>query len=164
MFQEEALKDADKKAIQDGRNSGSFRTDKQAERVEIVNRLLHLTERYRMWSITLTLLWLRNPSLTRPDKYLLNLMELKSRPKATPFQVHNVRTWLDSANHPIREEEVAYLDEEDDLVQMTSTPKNPLIQLIDRFPVLNILRHVPCFRERKVRPQFNSTVTDVLAS
>ena len=64
VFQEEALKDADKKAIQDGRNSGSFRTDKQAERVEIVNRLLHLTERYRMWPTTLTLLWLRHPSLT----------------------------------------------------------------------------------------------------
>ena len=158
VFQEEALKDADKKAVQDCRNSGSFRTDKQAERVEIMNNLLHLTERYRKRPITLTLLWLRYLLLTRADKYLLNLMELKSRPKATSFQMHNVRRWLDNANHPIRQEEVAYLDEEDDLVQMTSTPKNPLIQLVDKFPVLNFLRHVPCFRERKVRPQFYSTV------
>ena len=91
-------------------------------------------------------------------------MELKSRPKATPFQVHNVRTWLDSANHPIRQEEVAYLNEEDDLVQVTSTPKDPLKQLVDRFPFLNFLRYAPCFRERKVKQQFNSNVTDVPAS
>ena len=77
-------------------------------------------------------------------------MDLKSRPKATPFQIENVRQWLANANHPIRDEEVAYLNEEDDLVPVASTPKAPLRQLVDRFSILNFLRLLPCIRERKV--------------
>ena len=91
-------------------------------------------------------------------------MDLKSRPKATPFQVGNVRQWLENANHPILDEEVAYLKEEDDLVAGASTPKAPLRQLIDRFSILNFLRLPPCIRERKVRQHFKSTITDVPAN
>ena len=92
-------------------------------------------------------------------------MNLKSRSKATPFQVGNVRQWLQNANGPIVDEEVAYLNEEDDLVPVAaSTPKAPLRQLIDRFSVLNFLRLPPCIRERRVRQRFKPTVTDIIAN
>ena len=91
-------------------------------------------------------------------------MNLKSRSKATPFQVGNVRQWLQNANDPILDAEVAYLQEEDDLVPVASTPKAPLRQLIDRFSVLNFLRLPPCIRERKVSQQFKPPVTDTIAN
>ena len=75
-----------------------------------------------------------------------------------------MRRWLASANHPIWDEEVAYLNEEDDLVPVTSTSQAPLRQLVDRFPILNFLRHTPCISERKVRQQSNSTVTGAPAN
>lgn len=127
--QEKALKDADERAMQDGLDSGTFRNDQQSERVEKMSKLLPMIERYH--------------------KFLLGLMDLKSRSKATPFQVGNVRQWLQNANDPILDEEVAYLNEEDDLVPVASTPKAPLRQLIDRFSALNFLRLPPCIRERK---------------
>ena len=46
--QEKALKDADERAIQDGLDSGTFRKDRQKERVEITKELLPMIERYRM--------------------------------------------------------------------------------------------------------------------
>ena len=95
---------------------------------------------------------------------MLDLMDLKSRSKATPFQVGNVRQWLQNANDPILDEEVAYLTEEDDLVPVASKPKAPLRQLIDRFAILNFLRLPPCIRERKVRQQFKPTVTYIQAN
>ena len=91
-------------------------------------------------------------------------MDLKSRSKATPFQVGNVRQWLQNANDPILDEEVAFLNEEDDIVPVASTPKAPIRQLIDRFSILNFLRLPPCFRERKVRQQCKPTVTNTLAN
>lgn len=91
-------------------------------------------------------------------------MNLKSRSKATPFQVGNVRQWLKNANGAIVDEEVAFLNEEDDLVPVASTPKAPLRQLIDRFSILNFLRLPPCIRERKVRQQSKSAVTDILTN
>ncbi len=96
-------------------------------------------------------------------------MDLKSRSKATPFQMGNVRRRLEYANQPILDEEVAYLEEVDDLVPVVSTSKAPLRQLIDWFSILNFLRLPPCFRERKVRQrkvrqQCKSTVTDILAN
>ena len=91
-------------------------------------------------------------------------MDLKSRSKATPFQVGNVRQWLQNANDPILDEEVAFLNEEDDIVPVASTPKAPIRQLIDRFSILNFLRLPPCFRERKVRQQCKPKVTDTLAN
>ena len=95
---------------------------------------------------------------------MLDLMNLKSRSTATPFQVGNVRQWLRNANDPILDEEVAYLREEDDLVPIASTPQIPLKQLIDRFSILNLLRLPPCIRERKVRQQINSTITDTITN
>ena len=91
-------------------------------------------------------------------------MNLKSRSKATPFQVGNVRQWLENANGAIVDEEVAFLNEEEDLVPVASTPKAPLRQLIDRFSILNFLRLPPCIRERKVRQQSKSAVTDILTN
>ena len=61
MEQEKALKDADEKAIRDCRNSGSFRKDRQEERVEITKKLLPMIERYRMRPIAIALTWLRHP-------------------------------------------------------------------------------------------------------
>lgn len=61
VYLEKALKDADEKAIQDCRDSGSFRKDQQSERVEIMNRLLPMIERYRMRPNGLTFIWLRHP-------------------------------------------------------------------------------------------------------
>ena len=92
-------------------------------------------------------------------------MDLKSRSKATPFQVGNVRQWLQNANEPILDEEVAYLKEEDDLVPVVSTPpRAPFRQFIDGFLVLNFLRLPPCIRERKVRQKFNLPATDIVAN
>ena len=92
-------------------------------------------------------------------------MDLKSRSKAASFQVGNVRQWLENANGPILDEEVAYLDEEDDLVPVaTSTPKAPLMQFIDRYSVFNFLRRPSCIRERRVRQQFKPTITDIIAN
>ncbi len=92
-------------------------------------------------------------------------MDLKSRPKAAPFQVGNVRQWLKNANGAILDEEVAYLDEEDDLVPVAaSIPKAPLRQLIDRYSVLDFLRLPSCVRERRVRQQFQPTITDIIAN
>ena len=59
--QENALKDADEKAIRDCRNSGSFRKDRQLERVEIIQKLLPLIERYRTGHTIVALIWLRRP-------------------------------------------------------------------------------------------------------
>ena len=92
---------------------------------------------------------------------MLDLMNLKARSKATPFQVGNVRQWLQNANDPILDEEVAYLKEEDDLVPIASTPQILLEKLVDRFSILNFLRLLPCIRDRKVRQQINSTITNI---
>ena len=90
----------------------------------------------------------------RADQFVLNHMELKSHPRASKFQINNVRQWLINANHPIAQEEVAFVGEEgeDDLIPVTSKPKTPLRRFIDRF---NLLRLAACFRERKVRYQIN---------
>ena len=54
--QEKALKDADEKAIRDSRNSGTFRRDRQVERVVIMDKLLPMIERYRMGPTTVALI------------------------------------------------------------------------------------------------------------
>lgn len=60
--QEQALKDADKRAIRDGLDNGTFRNDQQSERAEITTKLLPMIERYRMLPTTLhALSWLRHP-------------------------------------------------------------------------------------------------------
>ena len=60
MEQEKALKDADEKAIRDCRNSGTFRKDRQEERMEILKKLLPMIERYRMRPTTRALAWLKH--------------------------------------------------------------------------------------------------------
>ena len=78
-------------------------------------------------------------------------MDLKSRPKVTPFQVSNVRQWLENANNPIPDEEVAYLKEEDDLVPVAYHKKAPVRQVMERFYIYNYLRLPSCIRRLKVR-------------
>ena len=91
-------------------------------------------------------------------------MDLKSRPRATPHQVKNVRQWLKNANGAIMDEEIAYLNEEDDLVPVASTPKAPLRQFINKLSTHNFRRLAPCIMDRKVRQQCKSTVTDSQAN
>ena len=90
---------------------------------------------------------------------MLNHMEMKSRPRASDFQINNVRQWLDNANDPIAEEEVTFVrkaDQEDDLIPVVSKPKTPLRRFIDRS---TLLRLPTCFRERKVSEETSQWVT-----
>ena len=60
--QENALKNADEKAIRDGLDSGTFRNDQLSERAERMSKLLPMIERYRMRLTTLYISsWLRHP-------------------------------------------------------------------------------------------------------
>ncbi len=82
---------------------------------------------------------------------MLDYMELKSRSKATSYHVKNVKQWLENANNPIREEEVAFLQEEDDLIPVVSTRKVPVRNFINRFNPLGLAG----IGNRKVRRQRN---------
>lgn len=73
---------------------------------------------------------------------------MKSRPRATDFQVNNVRQWLTNANGTILPEEVEFVDQLDDLIPVVPRQKAPLRRFIDRH---NLLRLPFCLRERKVR-------------
>ncbi|KAL2050846.1 hypothetical protein ABVK25_008907 [Lepraria finkii] len=120
--------DAEAEAVEEGVDNGTFRRDLRPERLRILGDLLSQLERYH--------------------QFVLNHMELKSHPRASKFQINNVRQWLINANHPIAQEEVAFVGEEgeDDLIPVTSKPKTPLRRFIDKF---NLLRLAACFRERK---------------
>lgn len=79
---------------------------------------------------------------------MLNHMQMKSRPRASRFQIDNVRQWLDNANGPIATDEVAFVQEEnqeDDLIPVVSREKAPLRKLANNFKLCRILA---CFRER----------------
>ena len=72
------------------------------------------------------------------ERFVLDHMELKSRSQATEFQLRNVKRWLQDANDPISEEEVAFLHEEDDLIPVVHTPKTVIQRFIDAYNPLGL--------------------------
>ena len=83
---------------------------------------------------------------------MLDHMELKSRPRAKPFQIENVQQWLKNANdNAIAAEEVAFIQQEDDLIPLVSTPKTPVRDFINRSNFLGLAG----IGNRKVRRQYN---------
>ena len=83
---------------------------------------------------------------------MLDHMELKSRPRATPFQKGNVQQWLKNANNnAIAAEEVAFIQQEDDLIPLVSTPKTPVRDFINRSNFLGLAD----IGNKKVRRQYS---------
>lgn len=83
---------------------------------------------------------------------MLDHMELKSRTRAKPFQKGNVKQWLENANHnAIAEEEVAFIEQEGDLIPLVSTPKTPVRNFINRYNFLGLAD----IGNRKVRRQYS---------
>ena len=81
---------------------------------------------------------------------MLDHMELKSRPRATPFQRGNVLQWLENANHnAIAAGEVAFIQREDDLIPLVSTQKTLVREFINRYNFLWLAN----IGNRKVRRQ-----------
>lgn len=72
---------------------------------------------------------------------------MKARPNASAFQIKNVKQWLDNARRPIEPNEVAFLENQEDLVPVVSKERTPLRRFIDKF---NLVRLMSCIRERKV--------------
>ena len=83
---------------------------------------------------------------------MLDHMELKSRPRATPFQIGNVQQWLENANNnAIAAEEVAFIQQEDDIIPLVSTHKTPVRAFINRYNFLGLAD----IGNRKVRRQYS---------
>ena len=62
-----------------------------------------------------------------------------------------LQQWLENANNPILAEEVAFIQQEDDLIQLGSTYKTPVREFIHRFNFLELAG----IGNRKVRRQRN---------
>ena len=62
-----------------------------------------------------------------------------------------LQQWLENANNPILAEEVAFIQQEDDLIQFVSTYKTPVREFIHRFNFLELAG----IGNRKVRRQRN---------
>ena len=83
---------------------------------------------------------------------MLDHMELKSRPRATPFQRGNVLQWLENGNHnAIAADEVAFVQREDDLIPLVSTQKTPVRDFINKYNFLWLAG----IGNRKVRREYN---------
>lgn len=145
MESEKKLGALDREAIQNGLDSGTFGQDKQPGRAETLQELAGKIERYRTIHSRYTYQDIGYLSLTEDlERFILDHMDLKSRPRATAFQLKNVEQWLKNANNPIIDEEVACFNEEYDIIPVVSKRKAPVRQLIGNWAPW-------FFRERRVR-------------
>ncbi|KAL6722304.1 hypothetical protein ACLMJK_001411 [Lecanora helva] len=126
-IEDESLRD---KTVEDKHN-GTFRFDESPLRRDLIVELANKLERYQ--------------------RFLLDHSALKARPNASAFQIKNVTQWLKNANRPIREEEVAFLNEEDDLIPVVPKQKTPIRRLMDRW---SRIKTVWPFRDRKRNARF----------
>lgn len=86
------------------------------------------------------------------ERFVLQQSELKSRERATDFQINNVKQWLKNANKPIVEEEVAFVEQDDDLIPMVPNKKALLRRFVQRH---DLLRLPCCLKEQKASPKSN---------
>lgn len=95
-----------------------------------------------------------------PEVFILHHSEIKSRSQATDFQIQKVKQWLKNANQAISEDEIAFLDQDDDLIPMVQKQKAPFRNFIDRH---NLLKLPAWLLQKKVRPQtkpISSSIAD----
>ncbi|KAI4257779.1 MAG: hypothetical protein L6R42_005457, partial [Xanthoria sp. 1 TBL-2021] len=107
-------------------DNGSFDLDCSKERQDAMDELVGRLEQYQ--------------------RFVLDHSKLKARPDATKSQISNVKTWLDNTNHPIRPDEVSFIQKEGDLMPMVPRVKPPLRRFLDRF---DIIGRISYFRRKE---------------
>lgn len=135
-------------AVKEESDSGTFRKDPRQLRQQIMNQLCIKLEQYRMdFDMIDPMIWITG-MLMDAERFILDHSTLKARPVASDFQIRNVNRWLEASNGAISEKEIQYIRREEDLIPLVSKTKTPLRRFIDRF---QIVRRIPCFRNRKVK-------------
>ncbi len=142
-----------RQAPKEDADCGTFRLDHWPRRKQILADLASSLERYRTDPDRVDS-YLENIANGVVESFILNHSALKARPKASDFQIRNVKQWLQNANDPIRSEEVSFIDRHEDLIPMVSKEGTPLRRfLLDKLDRLNL---TSCIRERKASCNFST--------